>query len=149
HGLLLADSLTGAVDLDAIADETERKALEGIISNFGQTPCQLLKEAHPTRLTTENAARRRARFDTYTLDVFEHLGHLKSFFVEGISDDIPLVQAVVPKNQAHSFITQGYPDLLVTVSVNGLIGAHGWLPYDKNISNYFTFTRDPTSASVK
>uniref|UniRef100_A0A4W3GMC4 BEACH domain-containing protein n=1 Tax=Callorhinchus milii TaxID=7868 RepID=A0A4W3GMC4_CALMI len=33
----------GAVDLDAIADETERKALEGIISNFGQTPCQLLK----------------------------------------------------------------------------------------------------------
>lgn len=34
---------TGAVDLDAIANETERKALEGIISNFGQTPCQLLK----------------------------------------------------------------------------------------------------------
>lgn len=35
--------LSGAVDLDAIANETERKALEGIISNFGQTPCQLLK----------------------------------------------------------------------------------------------------------
>lgn len=35
----------GAVDLDAIADETQRKALEGIISNFGQTPCQLLKVA--------------------------------------------------------------------------------------------------------
>lgn len=34
---------SGAVDLDAIANETERKALEGIISNFGQTPCQLLK----------------------------------------------------------------------------------------------------------
>lgn len=31
------------MDLDAIADETQRKALEGIISNFGQTPCQLLK----------------------------------------------------------------------------------------------------------
>lgn len=31
------------MDLDAIANETERKALEGIISNFGQTPCQLLK----------------------------------------------------------------------------------------------------------
>lgn len=36
----------GAVDLDAIANETERKALEGIISNFGQTPCQLLKVPH-------------------------------------------------------------------------------------------------------
>lgn len=33
----------GAVDLDAITDEKERKALEGMISNFGQTPCQLLK----------------------------------------------------------------------------------------------------------
>lgn len=37
------DFSVGAVDLDAIANETERKALEGIISNFGQTPCQLLK----------------------------------------------------------------------------------------------------------
>ena len=26
-----------------------------------------------------------------------------------------LVQAVVPKNQAHSFITQGSPDVLVSV----------------------------------
>ena len=34
---------SGAVDLDQVADERERKALEGIISNFGQTPCQLLK----------------------------------------------------------------------------------------------------------
>lgn len=40
--------LSGAVDLDAIANETERKALEGIISNFGQTPCQLLKVGHQT-----------------------------------------------------------------------------------------------------
>ena len=34
---------TGAVDLDAIKDIRERKALEGMINNFGQTPCQLLK----------------------------------------------------------------------------------------------------------
>ncbi|KAG9460978.1 hypothetical protein GDO78_018534 [Eleutherodactylus coqui] len=36
-------SYEGAVDLDAIADEKERKAIEGMINNFGQTPCQLLK----------------------------------------------------------------------------------------------------------
>ena len=35
--------VTGAVDLDAIKNESERKALEGMINNFGQTPCQLLK----------------------------------------------------------------------------------------------------------
>jgi len=34
---------TGAVDLDAITDSFKRKALEGMINNFGQTPCQLLK----------------------------------------------------------------------------------------------------------
>ncbi|XP_068790145.1 neurobeachin-like protein 2 isoform X3 [Struthio camelus] len=139
----------GAVDLDAIADETQRKALEGIISNFGQTPCQLLKEPHPARLSAESAARRLARLDTHSPNVFENLSQLKSFFVEGISDGVALVQAVVPKNQAHSFITQGSPDVLVTVSANGLLGTHNWLPYDKNISNYFSFTKDPTVSNAK
>ncbi|KAH1176745.1 hypothetical protein KIL84_010447 [Mauremys mutica] len=115
----------GAVDLDAIADETQRKALEGIISNFGQTPCQLLKEPHPVRLSAENAARRLARLDTYSPNVFENLNQLKSFFVEGISDGVPLVQAVVPKNQAHSFITQGSPDVLVS-ALGGVAWLVGW-----------------------
>lgn len=44
EGVLTAlPACPGAVDLDHVADERERKALEGIISNFGQTPCQLLK----------------------------------------------------------------------------------------------------------
>ncbi|KAJ6655114.1 hypothetical protein lerEdw1_006018 [Lerista edwardsae] len=157
----------GAVDLDAIADETQRKALEGIIGNFGQTPCQLLKEPHPARLSAEDASRRLSRLDTFSPNIFENLDQLKSFFVEGISDGIPLVQVVVPKNQAHSFMTQGSPDMLastqqllisfqglvfpalVTVSANGLLGTHGWLPYDKNISNYFSFTKDPTVSNTK
>ncbi|KAM9310767.1 neurobeachin-like protein 2 isoform 2-T2 [Pholidichthys leucotaenia] len=137
----------GAVDLDAIANENERKALEGIISNFGQTPCQLLKEPHPPRMTAENAARRQARHDTMPLNIFEHLEKLRSF-VEVVSDGLPLVQAVVPKTQNRSFIIQG-PDILVTVSSNALIGTHSWLPYDKNIANYFTFTKDPTITNPK
>ncbi|XP_053116915.1 neurobeachin-like protein 2 isoform X2 [Hemicordylus capensis] len=139
----------GAVDLDAIADEPQRKALEGIISNFGQTPCQLLKEPHPARLSAENAARRLSRLDTFSPNIFENLDQLKSFFGEVISDGIPLVQALVPKNQAHSFMTQGSRDMLVTVSANGLLGTHDWLPYDKNISNYFSFTKDPTVSNAK
>lgn len=95
------------MDLDAITDETQRKALEGIISNFGQTPCQLLKvtqrppqppktnpflgsdgcsgvpqEPHPARLSAESAARRLAQLDTRSPNIFENLGQLKSFFVE-------------------------------------------------------------------
>nr|XP_020468355.1 neurobeachin-like protein 2 [Monopterus albus] len=137
----------GAVDLDAIANENERKALEGIISNFGQTPCQLLKEPHPPRMSAENAARRQARIDTVPLNIFEQLTKLRPF-VEVVSDDLPLVQAVVPKSQARSFIIQG-SDILVTVSSNGLIGTHSWLPYDKKIANYFTFTKDPTMTNPK
>lgn len=97
--------------------------------------------------------------------------------LQGISDKVPLVKAGVPKNQSHSFITQGSPDtmvrlgscynhdcderdmkalfdiwmhcLQVTVSQNCLIGTHGWLPYNKNISNYFTFIKDPTVSNTK
>lgn len=68
--------------------------------------------------------------------------------MEVVSDGLPLVQAVVPKSQTHSFIIQG-SDILVTVSSNGLIGTHSWLPYDKNIANYFTFTKDPTLTNPK
>ncbi|KAL3216983.1 hypothetical protein MRX96_032641 [Rhipicephalus microplus] len=48
-------SYEGAVDLDAIKDPVQREATEGIINNFGQTPCQLLKEPHPRRLSYEGA----------------------------------------------------------------------------------------------
>ncbi|KAG2465108.1 NBEL2 protein, partial [Polypterus senegalus] len=188
-------SIEGAVDLDAIADETERKALEGMISNFGQTPCQLLKvrkiflEPHPKRLTAENAARRQARHDTIPPNLFDNLSQLKAFVEVGVHplmlqdlpfliasnehleisqkvnvkeisdilmyivrdlknkcivDGVPLVQAVVPKNQARTFMTQTYHDILVTVCANGLIGTHSWQSYDKNIANYFSFNRDPT-----
>ncbi|XP_066208131.1 neurobeachin-like protein 2 isoform X1 [Saccopteryx leptura] len=131
----------GAVDLDHVADERERKALEGIISNFGQTPCQLLKEPHPARLSAEEAAQRLARLDTNSPSIFQHLDQLKAFFAEVISDGVPLVLALVPYRQPHSFMT---PDLLVTVSANGLLGTHSWLPYDRNISNYFSFIKDST-----
>ncbi|XP_030792221.1 neurobeachin-like protein 2 isoform X2 [Rhinopithecus roxellana] len=139
----------GAVDLDHVTDERERKALEGIISNFGQTPCQLLKEPHPTRLSAEEAAHRLARLDINSPSIFQHLDQLKAFFAEVVSDGVPLVLALVPHRQPHSFITQGSPDLLVTVSASGLLGTHSWLPYDRNISNYFSFSKDPTMGSHK
>ncbi|XP_017652967.2 neurobeachin-like protein 2 isoform X2 [Nannospalax galili] len=139
----------GAVDLDHVADERERKALEGIISNFGQTPCQLLKEPHPPRLSAEEAASRLAHLDTNSPSIFQNLDQLKAFFAEVISEGIPLVLALVPHRQSHSFITQGSSDLLVTVSASGLLGTHSWLPYDRNINNYFSFSKDPTMGNPK
>ncbi|XP_075036253.1 neurobeachin-like protein 1 [Mixophyes fleayi] len=142
-------SYEGAVDLDAIADEKERKAIEGMINNFGQTPCQLLKEPHPVRLTTEEALLKLTKLDNATLNLFQNLTELKSFFIKGISDEIPVVKAIVPKSQLRSFISQGSPEMLVTISQNLVIGTHGWLPYDKSISNYFTFTKDQTVNNQK
>ncbi|XP_060050086.1 neurobeachin-like protein 1 [Erinaceus europaeus] len=142
-------SYEGAVDLDALTDKKERKALEGMINNFGQTPCQLLKEPHPPRLSAEEAMQKQTKTDTSTINLFQHLPQLKSFFIEGISDGIPLIKAVVPKNQSRSFMYQGSPELLVTVSLNYVIGTHGWLPYDREISNYFTFFKDQTVTNPK
>ncbi|XP_062950021.1 neurobeachin-like protein 1 isoform X4 [Cynocephalus volans] len=142
-------SYEGAVDLDSLTDEKERKALEGMINNFGQTPCQLLKEPHPPRLSAEEAVQKQTKTDTSTLNLFQHLPELKSFFIEGISDGIPLLKAIVPKNQTRSFMSQGSPELLITVSMNYVIGTHGWLPYDRNISNYFTFFKDQTVTNPK
>lgn len=87
---------------------------------------------------------------------------------------MPLVLALVPHRHLHSFMTPDLlvsvlgrtpsqlhplPDCpkpgcctewncpscpQVTVSANGLLGTHSWLPYDRNISNYFSFIKDST-----
>jgi len=41
--------------------------------------------------------------------------HPLSVVLQGISDNVPLVKAVVPKTQSHSFITQGSPDTMVSL----------------------------------
>lgn len=50
---------------------------------------------------------------------------------------------------SESSVTLPFPSAQVTVSANGLLGTHNWLPYDKNISNYFSFTKDPTVTNTK
>lgn len=44
-------SYPGAVNLDNINDENERRAITGIIHNFGQTPLQIFQEPHQKKLT--------------------------------------------------------------------------------------------------
>jgi hypothetical protein len=50
HNVFHYLSYEGSVDIEKVHDELERKAIEGHIQNFGQTPSQLLsKEPHPPR----------------------------------------------------------------------------------------------------
>nr|CAB3264213.1 neurobeachin-like protein 1 [Phallusia mammillata] len=148
----------GAVDLDAITDPIHRKAVEAMINNFGQTPTQLLREAHPRRMSSEEATRKVASGrimstlsvgDVKTPNVLDQPDQLKSFFVEIMNNNDPLVYVSVPRSQSHSFIQSGMPDAMVTVSEGSVIGLHGWLPYDRSITNYFTFEKDPAVDNAK
>jgi len=140
----------GAIELDAISDPTERKAVESMINNFGQTPSQLLKEPHPKRCSLEEAANKAETMDR-PLSVFHFLSKLKAFFVEVTLGD-GLIYASLPRCQSDSrgFMQSGIPDSLITVSKAHMhIGVHGWLPYDRAISNYFTFEPDSTLSNPR
>lgn len=50
-------SYVGSVDLDSLADETEWKAVVGVIHNFGQTPRQVFTSGHPRREVGARAVR--------------------------------------------------------------------------------------------
>ncbi|XP_076087925.1 neurobeachin-like protein 1 isoform X3 [Mytilus galloprovincialis] len=138
----------GAVDLDAITNEHDRKALEGMINNFGQTPTQLMKEPHPRRMTLDEIVARSIKIDR-PLSIFQFINNLKVYFVTITQDTDPLAYVTVPRSQARSIIQHGMPDSMVTVSEDGKIGMHGWLPYDKTISNYFLFEKDPSITTNK
>lgn len=138
----------GAVDLDAIQNPHERASLEGMINNFGQTPTQLLKEPHPKRMSFEEAVAK-ANKAGRPMSIFYFLSDLKPFFVEVSSDLDPLVYVHVPRSQTRSILQKGMPDNMITVTEDGIIGVHGWLPFDKNINYYYTFEKDATMLSSK
>lgn len=48
-------SYRGAVDLDRMQDEGEKASSTAIIHNFGQTPVQIFRSAHPFRFLSRNS----------------------------------------------------------------------------------------------
>lgn len=64
------------MDLDALKSAVEREAMEGMINNFGQTPCQLLRDPHPQRLPLSESAARQLR-----PDLTQHLDKIRPFTI--------------------------------------------------------------------
>ncbi|KAH3853615.1 hypothetical protein DPMN_096145 [Dreissena polymorpha] len=119
-----------------------------MINNFGQTPCQLLRDPHPRRLTFDDLVAKAMKTDRH-LSLFYFLENLKVYFVEVSGESDPLVFVCVPRSQPKSIIQHGMLDTMVTVSSEGILGFHGWLPYEKAISNYFSFDKDPSVTNHK
>ena len=73
------------MDLDNITDPVERKAIEGMINNFGQTPRQLLRDPHPRRMTFDDMVSKAVKVDK-PLSVLLFSNQLKAFYVEVSTD---------------------------------------------------------------
>jgi hypothetical protein len=71
----------GAIDVDAISDPIARRATEDMISNFGQTPSQLFKEAHPKRKSLGQALIN-CELLGKPMSLFLQLNYLKAFYIE-------------------------------------------------------------------
>ena len=116
------------IDADTIDDSVTRDAIDGMIQNFGQIPSQLLTEPHPQRQTREQAT---FLIETQgrALNIFHNLSHIKAFFVELTStlekNSAQIIFLTIPKNQIRTFMQQGTPDMLVTISTNGTVGNNG------------------------
>ena len=72
------------VNLEKIEDEGERRQIEAIINNFGQTPTQLFTEPHPQRMSSHEARRSVARGyrKKSSYNLLEHLDYVKTHFVD-------------------------------------------------------------------
>jgi WD40 repeat protein len=131
----------GKVDLSN-ASQSNREVLEKMIESFGQTPSQLFKSPHPTRLSVEEASKAlRAEYQSGSAhndfcNIFENFEELKAYAVD-ISSQDPIVFVSIPAVRGHAIIESGNPEKLITVTASGVLNIHSWL------SAHFAFKKRP------
>lgn len=132
----LRSSYEGNVDLDSYEDPRERKAMEDMIRELGQTPSQLLKDPHPARKALE------------AKDVPPVWKLKKAYFVELAPDD-PVAAVLLPSrsDSVAEWMKSGLAMKLITLSEQGLAAVHDWLPSTASgrgsSSRPFTLDADP------
>ena len=106
------------VNLDSIKDPKERRQIESIINNFGQTPTQLFTEPHPRRQPPEPGRKALAKGLTGTftgrrllVNLFSNLSLLKAHSVDICQD--PIVFVGTPSIQTRALLVSGNPEHLV------------------------------------
>ncbi|XP_063708929.1 neurobeachin-like protein 1 [Culicoides brevitarsis] len=139
-------SYEGAVDLDKIKDEKEREAVEGMINNFGQTPSQLIREAHPRRLTVDECLAKLIRLELKRPDLTQFLDRVSNLQCDFSNDKDPVIFLSSPRSPPRSFL-QTSPDILISITKNGILGCHSWLSFDKDKG--FLLEIDATTSNLK
>ncbi|XP_031626139.1 neurobeachin-like protein 1 isoform X2 [Contarinia nasturtii] len=139
-------SYEGAVDLDKISNQMEREAVEGMINNFGQTPSQLLREAHPKRLTQDEVLAKLYRFELKKPDVTAFLDRIAHVNCDFTSEKDPIVFLSTPRSPPRSFL-QASPDFLISISRNAILGCNSWVAQEKDKG--FLLEVDATTTNLK
>ena len=132
----------GAVNLDAIEDPEEREAVEGMINNFGQTPCQLMKEPHPQRMSLEESvsAKKRQKPPDLMLTIPDWKPWLLDLGTLSTDKD-PVVFINAPGWRRH-FSQNSTDSTVITISSSGIIGIHQWVFQDNKTG--YNLDVDPT-----
>ncbi|XP_055608825.1 neurobeachin-like protein 1 isoform X2 [Uranotaenia lowii] len=139
-------SYEGAVDLDKITNPIEREAVEGMINNFGQTPSQLLREAHPKRLSQDDLTMKLLKLELRKPDLTLILDRVNCINCELTTDKDPIVYLSTPRSPPRSFL-QTSPDMLISVTKSGILGCHSWMSFDKEKG--FLLEIDATTSNLK
>ncbi|KAH3744448.1 neurobeachin 2 [Pelomyxa schiedti] len=133
----------GAVNLDKIKDDVTRLSMQQQISEFGQTPSQLLGRPHPPRLQP----------DVMAMSVCHAPENLKAWHVKVSTQ--PVVFIGIPEaNLLSPFLYLGATDHVVTVDESRNLGNHRWSTVaDRNHLETggppFVFVGDPLMCSHK
>ncbi|KNC54321.1 uncharacterized protein AMSG_10309 [Thecamonas trahens ATCC 50062] len=155
HNIFYFLTYEGAIDIDAVEDETMRASYESQISEFGQTPSQLLDKPHPevlpSTLVTLRAAAGIKPKGARARVLFDTPGALKAFFVQVMDEEILFLG--VPSSAVSSRVASligSSDDRIVTVSRSRVVASHRWLPGTANAQGApFSFERDPGLALAK
>ncbi|KAJ3244795.1 Neurobeachin-like protein 1 [Chytriomyces hyalinus] len=149
----------GAVNIDHIQDPMERASIEAQINNFGQTPMQLFKLPHPSRLNKQ---------DFHKPNIFASKQLETAFSVSARSGPVPSGSVVgsMPfistasvasdananrKPVGHSasvmksFLGQHDRDKMITIDSNMTVGIHRYICTSSNAEQPFIFEADDTS----
>ncbi|KAH3684636.1 hypothetical protein WICPIJ_004392 [Wickerhamomyces pijperi] len=101
-------SYHGAIDLDSISNEDERRSITGIIHNFGQTPLQIFSKPHSPRLVEDGAG-----LEEFCLELDVNI--LKSIptmlYQTKFKDPIKFIQFKLHSDNIGDAFWRGYPEL--------------------------------------